>query len=64
MLPEFTHFNFTTMETHLPLQIEQLPQKIHILPTATPFPQQDLSVTPHELPFCLDKTETCAKESL
>ena len=30
MLPKFTHFIFTTIDTHLSLQTQHLPQNIHI----------------------------------
>ena len=38
ILPEFTHFIFTTINTHLSIQTQYLPQNTQILSKSTPVP--------------------------
>ena len=45
ILPEFTHFIFITINTHLSIRIQHLPQNIQILSKSTKVPWRDLSVS-------------------
>jgi hypothetical protein len=48
ILPEFTHFIFITINTHLSIRTQQLSQNTQILSKSTLIPWWDLSVTPKE----------------